>query len=160
MTTALGLDWLLDPSLAPDAGDALLEPFYTAASYDQLALPFCADCGIPKDLDQHICDDCGSARTSWRTVESSGTVHSVTVMHRLEPGLVRTDAPYPILDVELASGHRLIMTTRDRTDVAFGIGDPVAIGFRRLGGVAVPAAVPLPAPAHESTAHPISEEPS
>ncbi|WP_146097784.1 Zn-ribbon domain-containing OB-fold protein [Nocardia nova] len=159
MTTALGLDWLLDPSLAPDAADPTLEPFYTAASYDQLVMPFCTDCGIPKDLDQHICDACGSARTRWRTVESRGTVHSVTVMHRLEPGLVRTDAPYPILDVELTSGHRLIMTTRERTGVAFGIGDPVAIGFRRLGGVAVPAAVPPPAPAHESTAHPISEEP-
>jgi hypothetical protein len=88
-------------------------------------------------------------------------VHSATVMHRLEPGLVRSGAPYPILDVELTSGHRLIMTSRDRTEAVFHIGDRVTIGFRRLGGVAIPAAclVRLPArPAKESIAHSISEE--
>jgi len=161
MTTALDLDWLLNPSLAPDVADDTLAPLYTAASYGQLALPFCADCATPADLDQRVCDICGSARTLWRTVQLTGTVHSVTVMHRREPGLVRTGAPYPILDVELTSGHRLIMTSRESADTAFRIGDPVAIRFRSLGGVAIPAAIPAPpasSPANESTAHSISEE--
>jgi hypothetical protein len=62
-------------------------------------------------------------------------------MHRLEPGLVRASAPYPLLDVETDSGHRLIMTTTHPRHSAPGIGDRVAIGFRRLGGVSVPAAL-------------------
>ncbi|WP_330255089.1 OB-fold domain-containing protein [Nocardia sp. NBC_00565] len=161
MTTALDVDWLLDAGLAPDAADDTLAPLYSAAAADRLDLPFCADCESPIDLDQHVCDNCGSVRTLWRTVESTGTVHSATMMHRLEPGLVRTGAPYPILDVELTSGHRLIMTSRDRTEAVFHIGDQVTIGFRSLGGVAIPAAclVRLPSrPTKESTAQSISEE--
>lgn len=160
MMLALDVDWLLDPSLAPDVGEDKLGPLYSAALSGRLAMPFCADCATPLDLDQHVCDNCGSARTLWRTVESAGIVHSVTVMHRREPGLVRSGAPYPILDVELTSGHRLIMTSRDRTDTVFRIGDEVRIGFRHLGGVAIPAALPVLPVRHaeEAIALSISEE--
>ncbi|MEV0766749.1 OB-fold domain-containing protein [Nocardia salmonicida] len=157
---ALDVDWLLDSGLAPDVDEEKLAPLYVAAASGRLAMPFCADCATPIDLDQHVCDNCGSARTLWRTVESAGIVHSATVMHRLEPGLVRADAPYPILDVELTSGHRLIMTTRDSTDPEFRIGDRVRIGFRNLGEVAIPAACPVVPvqTAKEATAQSISEE--
>jgi uncharacterized OB-fold protein len=132
-------DWLLDPALAPDAELDVLAPLYRAAERHELALPFCAACENPLELDQEVCDYCGGTEPDWRTVELRGTVHAATLMHRREPGLVHAQAPYPIVDVELASGHRLLMTSAQPADGVPAIGGTVRIGFRRLGGVAIPA---------------------
>lgn len=132
-------DWLLDPSLAPEPAGDLLAPLYEAAGRGELALPFCAACAQSLELEQEVCDCCGSAECLWRAVELCGSVHTATLMHRREPGLVRTKSPYPIVDVELTSGHRLVMTTALPTDTIPVIGSTVRIGFRRLGDVAIPA---------------------
>ncbi|MEH6796140.1 MAG: OB-fold domain-containing protein [Rhodococcus sp. (in: high G+C Gram-positive bacteria)] len=133
-------DWLLDPALAPTVDGDPLRPLYDGAARGELVLPFCSRCDAPVDLDQQVCDRCGSPETDWRATDLAGTVHSATLMHRLEPGLVATTAPYPIVDVELHGGHRLIMTTVDVASAAPRIGDNVRVGFRHLGGVTVPAA--------------------
>ncbi|MDT5222290.1 MAG: uncharacterized protein QOF15_4395 [Mycobacterium sp.] len=132
-------DWLLDSSLAPVAATDRLTPLYQAARRGELALPFCAACAEPLELEQQICDCCGSGEYLWRAVELRGTVHAATLMHRREPGLVRAHRPYPIVDVELTSGHRLVMTTALPTHTTPPIGGAVLIGFRRLGDVAIPA---------------------
>jgi uncharacterized OB-fold protein len=137
-------DWLLSPGLAPDPEDDALAPLYRGAAVDELRLPFCPACGLALELEQRVCDGCATAGADWRTVRPAGTVHSVTVMHRLEPGLVRTGRPYPIADVELACGHRLVVTSVRPLTEPPAIGDPVTIGFRRVGGVAVPGFLPLP----------------
>jgi uncharacterized OB-fold protein len=132
-------DWLLDRSLAPDSEDLVLAPLYRAAARNELALPFCAACEYPLELDQEVCDHCGGNETDWRTVELSGTVHAATLMHRRERGLVHASDPYPIVDVELTSGHRLVMTTVQPAAAAPTIGAGVRVGFRRLGDVSIPA---------------------
>jgi uncharacterized OB-fold protein len=132
-------DWLLDSALAPTPEHDALAPLYQATSRNELALPFCAACTQPLELDQEVCDACGGTEHDWRTVELRGTVHSATLMHRREPGLVQAQAPYPIVDVELASGHRLVMTTAQPADTPPKIGANVRIGFRHLGDVAIPA---------------------
>lgn len=142
MTTVLTSDWLLADSLAPEVSDDPLAPLYAAGARGELVLPFCGSCGLPLDLDQQVCDACGAADISWSPVERAGTVHSVTVMHRREPGLVVASDPYPILDIELASGHRLIMTTLTRSESVPRVGDPVIVLFRQLGGVPIPSATP------------------
>lgn len=139
MTATAVEDWLLDNALAPSIDDDLLAPLYRAAARNELVMPFCAACALPLELDQEVCDGCGNTERAWRTVAPSGAVHSTTLMHRREPGLVHTKEPYPIVDVELTSGHRMIMTTVQPTHTAPGIGTPVRIGFRRLGDVAIPA---------------------
>jgi uncharacterized OB-fold protein len=132
-------DWLLDNALAPIADDDLLAPLYRAAARNELAMPFCAACALPLELDQEICDNCGGAEHDWRTIDLRGTVHAATLMHRREPGLVHGTAPYPIVDVELTSGHRMVMTTVRPAGTAPPIGTAVRIGFRHLGDVAIPA---------------------
>ncbi|WP_009472459.1 Zn-ribbon domain-containing OB-fold protein [Rhodococcus sp. JVH1] len=139
-TTTEDTDWLLDPGLVPDVAADPLAPLYEASARGELALPFCARCGIPLDLEQYVCDGCGSSESDWRVVEPTGVVHSATTMHRFEPGLVRTAEPYAILDVELSAGHRLIMTTLHPTARPPRIGDTVDVAFRQLGGVWIPAA--------------------
>jgi uncharacterized protein len=139
MTATAVEDWLLDSALAPAADDATLAPLYRAARRNELALPFCAACALPLELDQEVCDSCGDAERDWRTVDPRGVVHAATLMHRREPGLVHAVVPYPIVDVELKSGHRMIMTTMQPADTAPLIGTAVRIGFRRLGDVVLPA---------------------
>jgi uncharacterized OB-fold protein len=132
-------DWLVIPDLAPDAGDPDLAPLYAAAATGRLAMPFCSGCGVPMELEQSVCDACGTPDRDWREVPRAGTVHAATLVHRREPGLIVTDAPYPVIDVELASGHRIVVTTAVPARTAPGIGTPVEIAFRTVGAVAVPA---------------------
>ena len=139
MTATTLEDWLLDSALAPEPEHDTLRPLYQAATRGELALPFCAACPQPLELDQEVCDACGGTEHDWRTVDLRGTVHAATLMHRREPGLVRAQAPYPIVDVELESGHRILMTTTQPADAAPKIGAKVRIGFRHLGDVAIPA---------------------
>lgn len=138
--TSAGIDdWLLDPVLAPAiAGDAI-QPYYDAAARAELSLPFCARCGVALELEQLVCDGCGTTERQWRPTEREGVVHAATMMHRGEPGLVRAGVPYPIVDVELRSGHRIVMTTATPSGSAPAIGTAVRIGFRRLGDVTLPA---------------------
>jgi uncharacterized OB-fold protein len=139
MTATTVEDWLLDAGLAPEPERDALAPLYLAAKRNELALPFCASCAQPLDLDQEVCDHCGEREHDWRTVDLHGTVHAATLMHRREPGLVHTKGPYPIVDVELNSGHRIVMTTVQPTEIAPAIGTAVHVGFRRLGDVVLPA---------------------
>jgi uncharacterized protein len=130
-------DWLVVPELAPSTAGRLA-PLYEAAADGRLVLPFCASCALPLELEQQVCDGCGATGTAWRDVAPQGTVHSVTVVHRREAGLVLTDAPYAVADVELASGHRLLMAGRRPADPP-RIDEAVTITFRHVGDVAVPA---------------------
>lgn len=132
-------DWLLSAELAPNVENDPLRPLYDAAARGELALPFCASCTLTLELEQYVCDGCGAQQPDWRVVAPEGVVHSSTVMHRREPGLVLTDAPYPLVDVELTSGHRLIMTTLHPDPTAPAIGTAVQVAFRRLGVVHIPA---------------------
>jgi uncharacterized OB-fold protein len=147
MTDVLAItpDWLVVADLAPDPTD-VLAPLYEAAARGELRLPHCDGCGLALELEQRVCDGCGAGPGSvvWRGVEPAGHVHSVTVVHRREPGLVRTEKPYPIADVELVSGHRLLMASMHPTDGAPAIGSPIDVDFGRVGDVAVPRFVPRP----------------
>ena len=143
--TDLVQDWLLAPSLAPNATDPVLAPLYTGAARGELVLPSCGACGLVLELEQRACDRCDSPDVVWAPVVPTGSVHSATTVHRRERGLVLATEPYPVVDVELDSGHRLVMTTLVPQQTAVVIGERVRVGFRSVGGVAVPAAEPVPA---------------
>ena len=138
-------DWLAAPELAPDAADPVMAPVYETAARGALALPFCAACATPLELEQYVCDACGAnaeigtAGREWRDVPLAGTVHAATLVHRREPGLIVATGPYPVIDVELASGHRLVLTTAAPSGQAPDLGAPVEIAFRTVGGVTLPA---------------------
>ncbi|WP_407685935.1 Zn-ribbon domain-containing OB-fold protein [Mycobacterium sp. HUMS_1102779] len=132
-------DWLVSAELAPNVENDPLRPLYDAAARGELALPFCGSCKLTLELEQYVCDGCGRQQPDWQVVVPEGVVHCSTVVHRREPGLVLTNAPYPVVDVELASGHRLIMTTLHPAAGAPAIGTPVQLTFRRLGMVHIPA---------------------
>jgi uncharacterized OB-fold protein len=86
-----------------------------------------------------VCDGCGADEIAWPEVERDGVVHAITMVHRREPGLILTEQPYPVADVELSSGHRLVLTTTRPCPEPPDIGEAVRIEFRSVGGVAIPA---------------------
>jgi uncharacterized protein len=131
-------DWLVAASLAPVVG-GVLEPLYRAAAGGVLQMPFCGSCEAVLELGQVRCDVCASTACEWRVVGPTGTIHSATMVHRLEPGLVVATAPYAVVDVELASGHRIIMTTAAPHAELPRIGDDASIAFRMVGDVAIPS---------------------
>jgi uncharacterized protein len=137
ITTSHEPDWLVAESLTPIvAGE--LQLFYNAAADGRLVMPFCSSCDLALELDQTACDACSNETIAWRDVALEGVVHSVTTVHRREAGLIVSTEPYHIADVELLSTHRLLMTTTEPC-LAPLIGDVVRIGFRFVGGVAVPS---------------------
>jgi uncharacterized OB-fold protein len=138
MTPSRAQDWLVTDSLTPSVKGGLA-PLYEGAARGALAMPFCSTCDRPLELEQVVCTECQGGVPEWRDVEPTGTVHSATTVHRLERSLIRTEHPYHVLDVELSSRHRVIMTTQEATRLPPRIGERVAIGFRNVGGVAVPA---------------------
>jgi uncharacterized OB-fold protein len=131
-------DWLVDDSLAPHT-DGTLAPMFAAATAGELAMPYCNACDQPLELEQLRCDACGAADVAWLGVDPRGTIHSITTVHRREPGLILATAPYHVVDVELASGHRLVMTTDRPIATPPAIGDAARIVFRDVGGVPVPS---------------------
>jgi uncharacterized OB-fold protein len=131
-------DWLVDDALAP-AVDGSLAPLYEAAARGELALPCCSVCGRPTELEQLRCDGCGAVEIAWTAVEPRGTVHATTTVHRREPGLIVASEPYHVVDVELVSGHRLLMSTSAPTATPPAIGDAALVVFRHVGSVPVPA---------------------
>jgi uncharacterized OB-fold protein len=134
-----GTDWLVAPELAPDPDDPDLAPLYAGAARGVLVMPFCAACGLPLELEQSVCDACGAPDRRWREVPRTGTVHAATLVHRRERGLIIATQPYPVIDVELTSGHRLVLTTTQACGQVPAIDAPVEIAFRTLGAVALPA---------------------
>jgi uncharacterized OB-fold protein len=142
-------DWLVVDSLAPHTG-GVLAPLYEAAGRGLLALPHCNLCAMPLELEQTRCDECGDGGVEWTTVAPHGVVHSVTTVHRREPGLIVTAEPYHVVDVELDSGHRLLMTTVRPAADAPAIGDLATIAFRRVAGVPIPALASTRLPDNDS----------
>ncbi|WP_231984407.1 OB-fold domain-containing protein [Mycobacterium sp. E342] len=132
-------DWLLAESVAPQVQGDPLQPLYDFAAHGVLAMPFCAHCDLALELEQQRCDGCGALEVLWREVEAVGKVHAATMMHRHERGLVVAERPYPIVDVELASGHRIVVTTATPCPAAPPIGTKVFLSFRRLGATTIPA---------------------
>lgn len=138
MSTPTPRDWLVTNDLTPSTiGD--LAPFYEATAQGALAMPFCRQCGLALELEQDVCDGCSACDVEWRQVAPVGTVFARTTVHRREPGLIRASQPFQVLDVELGSGHRLVMTTDSPVDGILEIGEQVDIAFRRVGGVSIPA---------------------
>jgi uncharacterized OB-fold protein len=125
-----------------------MAPLYEAADRGALALPFCAACAAPLELEQYVCDVCGAsaeigtAGRQWRDVPLEGTVHAATLVHRRERGLIVATEPYPVIDVELSSGHRLVLTTATVSGETPDTGAPVEIAFRTVGAVKLPAVRP------------------
>ena len=97
-------DWLVAPELAPDAGDPDWPRCTRRPPGARSPCRSAPRARTPLELEQYVCDACGAsaevgtAGREWRDVPLAGTVHTATLVHRREPGLIVAAGALP--------GHR------------------------------------------------------
>ncbi|WAH97649.1 OB-fold domain-containing protein [Arthrobacter sp. MMS18-M83] len=137
MVNAALEDWLVLDAAAPSIEEPLLT-FLDGTARGELVLPFCTN-GHPLDFDQGRCEQDGSTEQPvWRTVSSRATVIASIVMHRTEKTFVKAVVPYPVIEVELGSGHRLYVSTDREPERNYQAGDQVELTFVVVGETRIP----------------------
>lgn len=95
----------------------------------------CADhCGAPQFPPKPRCDVCDSDRLEMRQAAGTGTVFSITVVHRPPSDALRKYAPYGIALVDLDEGFRMMA----HADPDLAIGARVRASFAPFGDRTVP----------------------
>jgi uncharacterized protein len=92
------------------------------------------ECGAPQFPSKPRCDVCGSDRLEIRQAEGTGTIFSITVVHRPPSDALRKHAPYGIALVDLDEGFRIMA----HADPDLAIGARVRVTFVRFGDRIVP----------------------
>ena len=131
------------PVPIPDDSSA---EYWAAAARHELRIPRCARCDAYSLPPEAICQHCGSTSPNFRyeRVSGDGAVRSWTTVYRATlPGFA-DDAPYLLVDVELAEQPDLRMIGRllDGPNSVLHQGDSVRVGFEDIADdVAIPAFV-------------------
>lgn len=95
----------------------------------------CADhCGAPQFPPKPRCDVCDSDRLEMRQATGTGTIFSITVVHRPPSDALRKYAPYGIALVDLDEGFRMMA----HADPDLPIGARVRASFAPFGDRTVP----------------------
>jgi uncharacterized OB-fold protein len=95
----------------------------------------CADhCGAPHFPPKARCDACDSDRLEMRQAAGTGTIFSITVVHRPPSDALRQYAPYGIALVDLDEGFRMMA----QADPDLAIGSRVHASYVQFGGRVVP----------------------
>ncbi|MBX3499529.1 MAG: OB-fold domain-containing protein [Alphaproteobacteria bacterium] len=95
----------------------------------------CADhCGAPQFPPKARCDVCDGDRLEMRLAAGTGTIFSITVVHRPPSDALRKHAPYGIALVDLDEGFRMMA----HADSDLAIGARVRVGFVLFGDRVVP----------------------
>ncbi len=92
------------------------------------------NCGAPQFPSKPTCDVCGSDRMETRQANGTGTIFSITVVHRPPSDALRKHAPYGIALVDLDEGFRMMA----HADPELAIGARVRVGFVEFGDRMVP----------------------
>ncbi len=130
-------DWLLQDSAAP-SDVAPLTQYLSGSAEGKLVMPFCAACQHPLDLDQLQCDACAHQERTWQEVEPAGVTTVAIMMNRVDARYVKHDAAYPVIEVLLNSGHRIIVSTSSVADAPIAADTPVRLEFVRVGTQNIP----------------------
>ncbi|AEK42426.1 Zn-ribbon domain-containing OB-fold protein [Amycolatopsis mediterranei] len=109
---------------------ALSRPFWAAAAEGRLVLPECADCGLRFFVPEPVCPRCLSRNWDWAPSAGTGTVYSVTVVHRAPgPGF---EVPFALAIVDLDDGVTMLSHVVGCPVDEVVIGLPVRVDFRPL----------------------------
>ncbi|MGE0421788.1 MAG: Zn-ribbon domain-containing OB-fold protein [Reyranellaceae bacterium] len=95
----------------------------------------CADhCGAPQFPPKPRCDVCDGERMEMREANGTGTIFSITVVHRPPSDALRQHAPYGIALIDLDEGFRMMA----HADPGLAIGARVRASFVAFGDRIVP----------------------
>ena len=116
------------PRYDPPPSWELGAPFWAAIERGELALPQCSICHRWQWYPDHGGTDCSGGEFRWTTVAPTGTVYSLTRVHRSFLPRGRDHAPYLVGLVDLdglvgvdgVDGPRLVANLEDVSDMQIG----------------------------------------
>ena len=114
--------------------DPIARDWWAGIAEGRIGYEVCADCGAAQFYPRGRCTACGSARVEMRRAAGTGTIFSMTIVHRPPSPALQAFAPYAIALVDLDEGVRLMA----HADPALAIGARVRAGFVAFGGRTVP----------------------
>ena len=104
-------------------------PFWDATKRHELALQRCGDCGRFRYPPAPVCPECLSEEAAWTRVSGRGTVTTFVVFHKVYFQSFAADAPYNVVQVELAEGPRLTANLVDVPNGEITVGMSVEVVF-------------------------------
>ena len=116
------------------SADPIARDWWAGVAEGRIGYEVCADCGTAQFYPRGHCTACGSARVDVRTAAGTGTVFSITVVHRPPSAALQPFAPYAIALVDLDEGVRLMA----HAEPALGIGARVRATFVPFGDRTIP----------------------
>lgn len=123
-----------DRSFAAPIVDASTEHFWHGTREGRFRIKTCDDCGRHHWYPRALCPYCFSEATRWLDASGMGTIYSVSVTRRAEPG------PFALAYVALDEGVTVLTHIVDCDLDEVRIGDRVRVCFKPAeGGAAVPA---------------------
>lgn len=88
--------------------DAGMSPFAQGLAAGVLRYQRCGACGQALTGQRHACTACGSVQLAWCDAAGTGTVFSVSTVHRAPTDAWRALAPYTLVLVDLDEGPRVM----------------------------------------------------
>lgn len=116
------------------SSDPVARDWWAGIAEGWIGYEACAGCGAAQFYPRGHCTACGSARVSMRRSAGTGTIFSITVVHRPPSPALQPFAPYAIALVDLDEGVRLMA----HADPGLAIGARVRAGFVAFGDRTVP----------------------
>ena len=115
-------------------------PFTDGLATGVLRYQRCADCGEAITGQRFACTTCGSPLLAWHASAGTGTVWSVSTVHRAPTEAWRAETPYTLVLVTLDEGPRVMA----HGVPALVIGQRVRAQAVTLAGTALVRFVPAP----------------
>lgn len=122
------------------SADPLARSWWAGIAEGRIGYEHCADCGAAQFYPRGRCTACGSVRMEMRQAAGTGTVFSITTVHRPPSPALQAFAPYAIALVDLDEGVRMMA----HADPALAIGARVRVTFAAFGDRTVPRFVAAP----------------
>lgn len=88
--------------------DDTASPFAQGLAAGVLRYQRCAGCGAAQTGQRFACTTCGSRQLAWWDAAGTGTVFSVSTVHRAPADAWRALAPYTLVLVDLDEGPRVM----------------------------------------------------
>lgn len=123
----------MDTSLPKPAPNADSQPYWAAARDRKLLVRRCNGCGELHFMPRFLCPSCWSEDLEWVESKGTGSVYSMTVIHRAPTPVFAARTPYVTAMIELDEGPRMVANILGDDALSVKIGDRVSVIFEDRG---------------------------
>ncbi|MCX2940709.1 Zn-ribbon domain-containing OB-fold protein [Mycobacterium pinniadriaticum] len=118
--------------------NSLTEPYWSAASRDELHIQQCPRCNGYSLYPTPWCPHCWYPRPQWTRVSGRGWVFAFTIVHQSPLQSYSGELPYVLAIVRLDEGPQLMANIVGCAPDVVRVGLPVTVVFEQRAGIKVP----------------------